>query len=105
MLLTPAKITSYISRIVSEFVLASTTTVRNNYKLNDLTKMDLHFYAVKVGQSSLSDLDIENELELKGVSGEGKNPDYPIDDSRSAMPLKRRSLMSFDSSLLIARNS
>lgn len=59
--------------------------LKNNYKLNDLTKMNLHFYAVKVGQSSLSDLDIENELELTGVSGEGKNPDYPIDDSHTVV--------------------
>ena len=59
--------------------------LKNNYKLNDLTKMDLHFYAVKVGQLSLSELDIENELELTGVSGEGKNPDYPIDDSHTVV--------------------
>lgn len=70
--------------------------LKNNYKLNDLTKMDLHFYAVKVGQSSLSDLDIENELELTGVSGKAKNPDYPIFDSNAAVDVEEDSDITLD---------
>lgn len=57
------------------------SALKNNYKLTDLTKMDLLFYAVKVGKSSMAELDITSELELTGVGGGTKNPDYPFDGS------------------------
>ncbi len=56
------------------------SALKNNYKFADLTKMDLLFYAVKVGKCSVSELDVERELELAGFSGGSKNPDYPIDE-------------------------
>ena len=37
---------------------------RNNYKLVDLTRMDLTFYCVRVGEMSLDQLNPENEFSL-----------------------------------------
>lgn len=54
------------------------SALKNNYKLPDLTKMDLLFYAVKVGKTRISDLDVESELEFVGSSSMPKNPDYPV---------------------------
>lgn len=54
------------------------SALKNNYKLPDLTKMDLLFYAVKVGKTRIADLDVESELEFVGSSGMPKNPDYPV---------------------------
>lgn len=54
------------------------SALKNNYKLPDLTKMDLLFYAVKVGRTRIADLDVESELEFVGSSGMPKNPDYPV---------------------------
>lgn len=54
------------------------SALKNNYKLPDLTKMDLLFYAVKVGKTCIADLDVESELEFVGSSSMPKNPDYPI---------------------------
>lgn len=54
------------------------SALKNNYKLPDLTKMDLLFHAVKVGKTRIADLDVESELEFVGSSGMPKNPDYPV---------------------------
>ena len=54
------------------------SALKNNYKLPDLTKMDLLFYAVKVGKTCIADLDVKSELEFVGSSGMPKNPDYPV---------------------------
>lgn len=38
---------------------------KNNYSLVDLSKMNLCYYGVKVGQSKLSDLNIQNEFKFE----------------------------------------
>jgi hypothetical protein len=42
---------------------------RNNYSLLDITKMDLLYFAVKVGKMNISDLDAENEFKIKNNLG------------------------------------
>lgn len=46
---------------------------KNNYRISDLVKMNLVFYAVKVGKSSKASLDFESEFKLKPTH---KNPSY-----------------------------
>ncbi|BAQ23804.1 putative uncharacterized protein [Streptococcus troglodytae] len=38
---------------------------KNNYTLADLTKMDLCYYAVKVGQTTLGQLSLEKEFDIQ----------------------------------------
>ncbi len=47
---------------------------KNNYKATDLTKMDLSIYAIKVGSSSISQLDFSNELNANSMAKD--NPSY-----------------------------
>lgn len=47
---------------------------KNNYKATDLTKMDLSIYAIKVGSSSISQLDFNNELDINPMTKD--NPSY-----------------------------
>lgn len=53
---------------------------KNNYKATDLLKMDLSLYAIKVGTSSIKELDINNELNLDPLSTIKDNPTYIKDD-------------------------
>lgn len=48
---------------------------RNNYKAPDLMKMDITIYAIKVGRSSLSKLNFNNEFDIDS-SGRRDNPVY-----------------------------
>ncbi len=48
---------------------------RNNYKAPDLMKMDITIYAIKVGRSSLSKLNFNNEFDIDS-SGRIDNPVY-----------------------------
>lgn len=47
---------------------------RNNYRAADLLKMNVAMYAIKVGQSSLDMLNIQNELNIEPIHKD--NPDY-----------------------------
>lgn len=47
---------------------------KNNYKVTDLTKMDLSVYAIKVGQSSIDQLVFNNELDIHTTTKD--NPSY-----------------------------
>lgn len=60
------------------------SSFKNNYGPNNLMQMNLTIYAVKVGTSSLEDLDINNELNV--TSGQAvDNPDYePLQPTESA---------------------
>ncbi len=53
------------------------SSLKNNYKLPDLLKMKLVFYAVHVGAASPESLDIEKEVNFTS-SNNTKNPSYPI---------------------------
>lgn len=53
---------------------------KNNYKATDLLKMDLSLYAIKVGTSSIKELDINNELNIDPLSTIKDNPTYIKDD-------------------------
>lgn len=53
------------------------SSLKNNYKLSDLLKMRLIFYAVHVGFASPDSLDIEKELNFAS-SDNGRNPSYPV---------------------------
>mgnify|MGYP007014206875 FL=1 len=48
---------------------------RNNYKAPDLMKMDISIYAIKVGKSSVSELNFNNEFDIDS-SGTQDNPEY-----------------------------
>lgn len=48
---------------------------RNNYKAPDLMKMDISIYAIKVGKSSISKLNFNNEFEVNNASAKD-NPEY-----------------------------
>lgn len=50
---------------------------KNNYKISDLLKMNLSIYAIKVGQTTLDKLNINNEFNLdEKISIERDNPSY-----------------------------
>ncbi|MCR5607673.1 MAG: DUF6414 family protein [Lachnospiraceae bacterium] len=61
------------SRVILRFNISS---LRNNYKINDLLKMNLSIYAIKVGTSSLDQLNINNELDIDASSILLDNPEY-----------------------------
>lgn len=61
------------SKIVLRFNINS---LKNNYKINDLLKMNLAIYAIKVGTTSLAQLNVNNELDIDFQSTIKDNPDY-----------------------------
>lgn len=54
------------------------SSLKNNYKLPDLLKMKLVFYAVHVGATSPEALDIEKEINFTSFDN-SKNPSYPVE--------------------------
>lgn len=63
------------SRVILRFNISS---LRNNYKINDLLKMNLSIYAIKVGVSSLDKLNVNNELDIDASSFLSDNPEYHL---------------------------
>ena len=55
---------------------------KNNYKVTDLLKMDVSIFAIKVGTSSIGELDINNELKLNTLSMKKDNPTYQKEVSK-----------------------
>ncbi len=53
---------------------------RNNYKASDLMKMNIAIYAIKVGESSLSNLNFNNEFGLDEMTTVD-NPSYSREDN------------------------
>lgn len=51
---------------------------RNNYKAPDLMKMDISIYAIRVGKSSVSKLNFNNEFDIDSI-GAKDNPEYDGD--------------------------
>lgn len=61
------------SRVIFRFNINS---FRNNYTISDLLKMDLTIYAIKVGRSSLENLNVNKELGMKASLVPKDNPSY-----------------------------
>lgn len=59
---------------------------KNNYKATDLQKMDISIYAIKVGKSTISKLNFNNEFEIDDFYQNKDNPDY-IDEQVSEVEL------------------
>jgi hypothetical protein len=54
--------------------------LKNNYKINDLLKMNLSIYAIKVGTTSLDKLNINKELDIDVTPIVKDNPEYVDED-------------------------
>lgn len=61
------------SRVILRFNINS---FRNNYTLRDLLKMDLSIYAIKVGRTSLENLNVNKELGVNVSVIPKNNPSY-----------------------------
>lgn len=64
------------SRVILRFNISS---FRNNYTIGDLLKMDLCIYAIKVGRTSLENLNINKELGMNVSIIPKDNPSYEPD--------------------------
>lgn len=65
-------------RIIFRFNIQS---FKNNYKPNDLLKMNITVFAIKVGKSTISKLDLSSEFNIASVTQD--NPSYTESDSAS----------------------
>ena len=54
------------------------------YKINDLLKMNLSIYAIKVGTTTLSQLDVNKELDIDFYSRPKDNPDYTSSEKKTS---------------------
>lgn len=61
------------SKVVLRFNINS---LKNNYKINDLLKMNLSIYAIKVGTTTLEQLNVNKELDIDFYNTAKDNPDY-----------------------------
>ena len=61
------------SQVILRFNINS---LKNNYKINDLLKMNLSIYAIKVGASTLEQLNVNKELDLDITNSNKDNPSY-----------------------------
>lgn len=61
------------SRVILRFNINS---FRNGYTISDLLKMDLSVYAIKVGKTSLDNLDVNKELRMNVSIIPKDNPSY-----------------------------
>lgn len=66
------------SQIILRFNINS---FRNGYTISDLLKMDLSIYAIKVGRTSLENLNVNKELGMKVSIIPKDNPSYEPDDN------------------------
>ena len=70
------------SRVILRFNINS---FRNSYTISDLLKMDLSIYAIKVGRTSLENLNVNKELGMKVSLIPKDNPSYePNADAEAA---------------------
>lgn len=51
---------------------------KNNYKATDLMKMNISIFAIKVGKSSISNLNFNKEFEIENAYVKEDNPDYEL---------------------------
>lgn len=76
------------SRVVLRF---NVNSFRNGYTISDLLKMDLSIYAIKVGRTSLENLNVNNELGMNVSIIPKDNPSYEsgteVDETTSSSPV------------------
>ena len=63
------------SRVILRFNINS---FRNSYTISDLLKMDLRIYAIKVGRTSISNLNVNKELGMNVSIIPKDNPSYEV---------------------------
>lgn len=69
---------------------------KNNYKQGNLLNMHLKLYAVRVGETRLSELSADNELRMEGFS-KATNPDYVEEVSaKNVPPVEEKELPMYD---------
>lgn len=51
---------------------------KNNYKATDLMKMNISIFAIRVGKSSIDNLNFNKEFEIENVYVKKDNPDYEL---------------------------
>lgn len=69
------------SRVILRFNINS---FRNGYTISDLLKMDLSIYAIKVGRTSLDNLDVNKELGMNVSIIPKDNPSYEANSEKDA---------------------
>lgn len=57
---------------------------KNNYSMADLLKMDLSIYAIKVGKTTIDQLNISNEFDLDADNKDVDNPSYDENELNEA---------------------
>lgn len=67
------------SKVVLRFNINS---LKNNYKINDLLKMNLSIYAIKVGTTTLEQLNVNKELDIDFYNTVKDNPNYHSDEQK-----------------------
>ena len=81
------------SRVILRFNINS---FRNSYTIGDLLKMDLSIYAIKVGRTSLSNLNVNKELGMKVSILPKDNPSYSLDTTSDGNESNDAELNVFD---------
>lgn len=83
------------SQVVLRFNINS---LKNNYKINDLLKMNLSIYAIKVGTTTLEQLNVNKELDIDVTNTRKDNPDYVPENSENEEDdlLKKKKLDVYD---------
>ena len=81
------------SRVILRFNIKS---FRNNYAISDLLKMDLSIYAIKVGRTSIANLNVNKELGMDISVVPRDNPDYDGAQEESETQTSNQMLDVFD---------
>lgn len=81
------------SRVILRFNIKS---FRNNYAISDLLKMDLSIYAIKVGRTSIANLNVNKELGMDISVVPRDNPDYEGEQEESETQTSNQMLDVFD---------
>ena len=81
------------SRVILRFNINS---FRNSYTISDLLKMDLSIYAIKVGKTSVENLNVNKELGMNVSIMPKDNPSYEDKSEEEENVLDHRALDVFD---------
>ena len=81
------------SRVILRFNINS---FRNSYTISDLLKMDLSIYAIKVGKTSVENLNVNKELGMNVSIIPKDNPSYEDKSEEEENVLDHRALDVFD---------
>lgn len=69
---------------------------KNNYKAPDLLKMDIVIYAIKVGKSSIEQLNFNSEFEIDNVISRKDNPVYQKNEVKESNEIDNEPLDVYD---------